>query len=151
MTVIGFGVLMLVYLVAIVAASYVALVGGMFLQRAGFRQPFHHNPGYAMLTLAILLGLLAAITNPSVYLGFGNAAAAIFTVFIATVIGISFIAAVGYLLSPERVSKYYERTQGWLDNLKAALDSQGVARRKQGGSPNKPGPPLASEERKLDG
>lgn len=142
---------MLVYLAATVAASYVALVGGMFLQRAGFRQPLHHNPGYAMLTLAVLLGLLAAITNPSVYLGFGNAAAAIFTGFIVMVIGISLVAAVGYLLSPERVSKYYERTQGWLDNLKAALDSQGVAPREQGGSSNEPDPPPASEERKLDG
>lgn len=147
---IGFGLLMLVYLAATVAASYVALVGGMFLQRAGFQQPFRHNPGYAILTLALLLGLLAAIANPSIYLGFGNAAAAIFTGFIAMVIGISFVAAVGYLLSPARVSKYYERTQGWLDNLKAALDSQGVSRRKHGGSSNEPEPSPASEERKLD-
>lgn len=104
---IGFGVLMLIYLAAIVAASYVALVGGMFLQRASLRQPFHHNPGYAMLALAVLLGLIGAITNPSVYLGFGNAAAAIFTGFVFAVIGILIVAAVGYLLSPERVSKYY--------------------------------------------
>lgn len=142
---------MLIYLAAIVAASYVALVGGMFLQRAGFRQPFHHNPGYAMLALAVLLGLIGAITNPSVYLGFGNAAAAIFTGFIAAVIGTLLIAAVGYLLNPGRVGRYYERTQGWLNSLKAALDSQGVARRKQGGSSNEPDPPPASKRQKLDG
>ena len=146
---IGFGVLTLIYLAAIVAASYVALVGGMFLHRAGFRQPFHHNPGYAMLTLAVLLGLIGAITNPSVYLSFGNAAAAIFTGFVSAVIGTFLIAAVGYLLSPERVSKYYERTQGWLNSFKAAIDSQGVARRKQGAR-DKPDPPPASEEQKLD-
>lgn len=145
---IGFGVLMLIYLAAIVAASFVALVGGMFLQRAGFRQPFHSNPGYAMLALAVLLVLIGAVTNPSVYLGFGSAAAAIFTGFIVAVIGISFVAAVGYLLSPERVGRYYERTQGWLNGFAAALDSQGVVRRKQGGSREKPESPPASEKQR---
>lgn len=123
--VMGFILLTLLYFVAIAAAWYMALVGGMFLCRAGFRQPFGENPGYAMLAAAALLGLLAAIANPSVYLsvylGVGGAARTIFAGFIAALIGVSVVAAVGYLLSPERVGKYYERTRRWMDSGKEML------------------------------
>lgn len=147
----GFFILTLIYFAAIVAAWFVSLVGGMFLARAGLRQSFDSNPGYAMLTLAVLLGLLAAIANPSVYLGFVSAATTILTGFIGMVIGLSFVAAVGYMLSPERVSKYYERTQGWMDDLKAKLASQGAAYREQGVSRDEPAPAPASEEQNKQG
>lgn len=149
----GFVLLTLIYFTTIMAAWYAALVGGMFLARAGFRQPFGDNPGYVMLTLAVLLGFLVAIVNPSVllgfYLGFGSAARAIFTGFVGALIGLSIVAAVGYLLSPERVSKYYDRTQGWMNDGKAMFvqaesGNQGVSR-------DKPEPRPASEGQKLDG
>jgi hypothetical protein len=150
--VIGFVILTLVYLAAIVAAWFGALVGGMFLARAGFRQPFGANPGYVMLSLALLLALLAAIVNPSVYLlGFGSAAAAIFTGFVTTVIGLSLVAAVGYLLTPHRVSRYYERTQGWLDGRRATFEPRGAALREQEVSRDKPGSTPVAGEQKLDG
>lgn len=111
---IGFVVLTLIYYAAIFAAWITALMGGMFLWRAGFRQSFGKNPGYVMLGVAVACGLVAAIANPSLYLGLVSTVGAIFSGFIGALIGIAIVAGIGYLLNPGRLEKYYRLIQHWL-------------------------------------
>ena len=103
-----------------------------------------------MLALAALLGLVTAIANPSAYVGFGNPAVTIFAGFVGAIIGISLVAGVGYLLSPERVAKYYDRTMRWLDTLKPP-EPRSASSNEPKVSVNAPGTPPAFEEQKLDG
>lgn len=122
---------MLFNLVVGLLASVMALLGGQFLWRAGFRRQFLANPGYLGLSVAFAAYLIFVYSNPSMLLlwAFGGQAQVIFLGLLVAVIATIIWGAVGYVLNPGLVGRMYSGWQRRLDGFQVSMAEQAAADR----------------------